>query len=500
MATFTLTNDAWAQIISASPNDQTVQVTTGRARIALGQPHSQGTTIIDSTAPGTIINVPSGQSVFARPYSPGDVTLTPAVITSVVGVLQSKPSGYFEEDAVAALADPRRNKPSASLRQVTARVGFPNAISGGNATAGGRISTFSFVPLDSIQLAFHNGYSNSAVSSVETGAGSACTMFCSVEYPAGTFTQITWAGAASGVIPDNETGFTDIVKLPFTIPAYARFRIAMYQVWSGAGRSVSHSYSNCLDRANGDEYNSPSGNNYTMVSTPYTGTGSNNSAIMPALVLGYSNKIVYGVAGDSISRGVGDLPTPVPMMGGGLFARAMAATGPYINMAVPGERADRYILNSAKRRAIMAAGGMDRAFLQLGINDGSAGRTSAQILADRVTIRGLLGVPVYDTTLTPNTSSSDAYVANQTPKTGEADRLAVNVALRAGVGLTGCFGVIDTAAPVETDTATQSAPVLGGGLWIQRYAYGTGADGIHPTNAAHEAITPIILRFLNLAT
>lgn len=101
MPTFTLTNDAFAEIISFSPNDQTLQVTSGRALISLGA--RNGTAAIDSTAgDGKVISVPSGMSAYVKPYSPGQVTITPAVITTTVGSVQSKPSGYQLFDAAAA--------------------------------------------------------------------------------------------------------------------------------------------------------------------------------------------------------------------------------------------------------------------------------------------------------------------------------------------------------------------------------------------------------------
>ncbi|MET0375649.1 MAG: SGNH/GDSL hydrolase family protein [Rhizorhabdus sp.] len=101
MPTFTLTNDAFAEIITPGPNDQTIQVTSGRALVSLGA--RNGTAAIDSTAgDGKVISVPSGMAAYVRPYSPGQVTITPAVITTTVGSVQSKPSGYQLFDAAAA--------------------------------------------------------------------------------------------------------------------------------------------------------------------------------------------------------------------------------------------------------------------------------------------------------------------------------------------------------------------------------------------------------------
>jgi hypothetical protein len=80
-----------------------------------------------------------------------------------------------------------------------------------------------------------NGYVNgSALQGVETGCGRPLTVALSIQYPAGTFTRLTWAGAAQGVIADNAVGYTDMTPLPVAIRPLARFRIAGdYQYLSG---------------------------------------------------------------------------------------------------------------------------------------------------------------------------------------------------------------------------------------------------------------------------
>lgn len=113
--------------------------------------------------------------------------------------------------------------------------------------------------------------------------------------------------------------------------------------------------------------------------------------------------------GDSIVAGVGDLLAD-PSGGRGLLGRPLAELGPHLDHGVPGDRAAWYAVGSGRRRATMATGGVTSVMLQLGVNDVTAGRSAAQLAADRGAIRALFpGVNVFDTTLTPTTSSADGW-------------------------------------------------------------------------------------------
>jgi len=124
-----------------------------------------------------------------------------------------------------------------TVRHVTNRVGIANQISGSNTQIQARCWQISYEPISAIKVGFANWYVSSVTSGVETGCGSDCTVFMSLEYPRGTFTRLTWAGGAtSGTVTNGTTGETDLVALGFTIPAFAWFRIAAFATWTGAGR------------------------------------------------------------------------------------------------------------------------------------------------------------------------------------------------------------------------------------------------------------------------
>lgn len=379
-----------------------------------------------------------------------------------------------------------------TVRQVTNRTAIPSTKSGGSVNSGWRAWQMSFVPISAIQIIIANFYVSSTTSGVETGAGGVLNCYLSVEYPKGTFTRITWNGGSQfGVIADNSYGATDLFPLGFTIPAFAKFRIAGYNVYPSGGTVLSQNWSNNCDRSGGDEYQTGAGVDNTMNSTVM------GSALvgghLPSAVMALSDRGVWATISDSIGAGVNDM-TFDPSGGRGLFGRSLAKMGPNLNMGIPGDQATQYAVNSTRRRAIMAAAGMTSAILELGVNDLNNARTSAQLLADRVTIRGFFpGVSVFDTTITPSTTSSDGFktAANQTVTNAgnNTQRTTFNDSLRATPPATSA-GIIDIAQVVETSTASELIPVLNGGVWLPGYVGPT--DGIHPSSKGYMASEPLI--------
>lgn len=377
-------------------------------------------------------------------------------------------------------------------RQVTNRTFVPSSISGGNTHNAFRIWQMAYTPITKITIAMPNWYVGSATSGVETGGGSSMTCLLSVEYPAGTFTRITWGdgGQTSGVIADGDTGYA-AMTLPFTIPAFARFRICGDCTWTGAGRAVSVSWSNACDRGNGDEYMVGAGADQTLNST-VLGSGLPNM-FGPIAVIASSDRGAWAVIGDSIYAGVNDTVFD-PSGGRGIVGRPLAKNGPHLNMGVPGDRATWYAANSTKRRAVMTAAGVTSCILGLGVNDIGNARTAANILADRATIRAFFsGLPVFDTTITMNTASGDVWKTASGQTIGNAgqntERVSFNTTLRT-TKVAGCSGVIDIAGPLETNTANERIAIQDGGVWLPGYV-GT-VDGIHPNSAGCQAVEPLV--------
>lgn len=382
---------------------------------------------------------------------------------------------------------------TATMRHVTNRVAIPTAVSGSNTHNSFRVWQISYVPITKIRIAIPNWYVSASPNSIETGAGSAMTCLLSVEYPKGTFTRITWGdgGATSGTIADGDTGYAEMT-LPFTIPPFTYFRIAGDCTWTGAGRALSTTFSNNCDRGNGDEYFVGAGADNTMNST-YMGTATNYAGMfMPIAVMSMSTKAVWAVLGDSIAAGVNDTFFD-PNGGRGIAGRPLAQHVPHMNFGLPGDRADKFIASHDKRLAVLQAAGVTGVILELGVNDLNNARTSANLLADRTTIRGYFPTAtIWDTTITPSTTSTDTFktAANQTVVNSgyNTARTTFNDALRQGLQ-TGSTGVIDVASVIETATTNEVLPTVNGGVWLPGMV--GSADGIHPSTRGYRAIAEL---------
>jgi lysophospholipase L1-like esterase len=380
-----------------------------------------------------------------------------------------------------------------ALRQVSNRVAIFTQKSASQTQSGWRAWEINYVPVVAIRVAIGAWYVPSRGG--ETCLGGPISVRISVEYPRGVFTP-----NYSNIIADCDTGYIDV---PVVIPAYAEYRINGDFYMPAGGTVPSNAWSDNCDRGNGDEYQvGPSGYGHTRDSL-VLGTGP-VGCILPQAVLGLSNKSVWVAVGDSLTAGVND-DVPDPSGGRGLFGRALAKRGPYVNYGVPGDMAALYSQSNNRRLALIRDVGATNAILQLGINDIYSGsRTDKNVIADRATIRSKLismGLRVYDTTLTPVSLSTDNWqtAINQSPAgptTSSPYRIAFNTALRSGALLAqGSSGTLDIARYVETSPTNNAGPVLNGGVFIPGYV--GYADGIHLNPRGLQAIEPMVSQFVS---
>jgi lysophospholipase L1-like esterase len=387
--------------------------------------------------------------------------------------------------------DNRMYQRPATVRQVTGRSFLP-----GNYSATTTMMTRSwqraYVPVSSIEIAIPNWYVDTTTGG-EIGFGGVLTATASVEYPKGTFTRITFNnGAASGTTANFTTLWSDLTPLGFTIPANAYFRIAIYMANPVGLANMNYAYAS--DRGRGDEF-AYNGADHTMDAT-VQGSGT-TSAYYPAAVMAQSDRTVWVSLGDSLTAGINETVTD-PSGGRGFVGRALAKLGPYLNYGVPGDYAQWFVSSHARRIELIQAAGATAAFDLYGSNDIYNGRTSAQLVADRASIRGYLpNINVYDGTVTPRTSSTDGWktAANQTisNSTNNTQRTTFNNAVRAG--LTGSPGFVDIADAVETSTTDEFGPVQDGGVLIPRLlrkADGSSPDGVHLGTEGYRSLETLV--------
>lgn len=407
-------------------------------------------------------------------------------------------STEFGEVLAAArkLLFPKIGGKTPQWRQVTNRVGVSSTYAAGVTTQMSRNWQISHVPLRALKVGWWNGGVDTANargggSGKEAGPGGPATLVVSVEYPLGTFTQLTFAvGGVTGTAADNAIIETDGVDLGFTIPPFRKFRIAMYVAC--ASGTWNRNYNNACDRSHGDEFQFGGSNNTMNASVQGTGT---TSGALPHYVLGLSDLGVWGMVGDSLLSSLGEADFFDPSGGIGFLGRGIAPHFPLMNYGVAGDRADWFVSSHGQRIAGLVAGGVTRMIDEYAINDFNVARTSAGLLADKASIRSYItGIPWFEVTCQPKTTGTFDTAAGQTIWNAGAntERVTHNNALRAGIS--GVEDVIDIASQVETSTSVEVRPVKDGGVWLGGYS----SDGTHQAVKGAFALQPYMINFIGI--
>lgn len=346
-----------------------------------------------------------------------------------------------------------------------------------------------------VQVVPGGGWGASSSGEAVPSGASFSTVTGSIEYPAGTFHQLTWKGSTQltfGLNPTIAAHTSDPCYV--AIPAGAKFYTRIYAnvpsgatVWSIAGgqQGGPDTPGTWMDLANGDaaQYNS---GDLTM-----SGTITDDASISPGQVpilaiLGPTRKATIGGLGDSRMQGWYD--SPVANVGD--FGELMHAVGPNfanINCSVGGDTVGEIVTGtqSSLRRQLLAY--CSHICVELGGNDiQTLSSSAATILGQYQTLlgmKGLVGKPVYFHTLGPASTSSDnwATTANQTVVGGGLlpIRNAVNLAIRQG--LPNAAGFFDPCVYQEFNYLSGG----GTGLWI---AGGITQDGYHMKPAGYVAL------------
>lgn len=311
-----------------------------------------------------------------------------------------------------------------------------------------------------------------------------CTMTGSVEYPAGVMHQLTWGGNATATVTPGQTVLSD--PLAVTIPLGAKFflrryitgaSVAYYNATTAIQNTLTLGFTSqqIADDANGDAI-SYGGADQTMSGT-ITSTDSNGFA-PPCAIVATTTIPSVALIGDSITNGFRDTVQANQGLCG-IMSRAISTRCGTINMGTNGDTALGFVTgtNSARRQAL--AQYCSHVNCEYGINDLLAGQTAAQLQANLQTIWGMFsGKPMYQTTITPNTTSTDSWAttANQTAFAASAARISVNTFIRTVPSpLAGIF-----------DVCTTYESSLNSGLWA---APSVSVDGVHPTAAGYELIS-----------
>ena len=357
---------------------------------------------------------------------------------------------------------------SAYLGQVATRSYIPNNF--GSTQAQARTLHTAMDSITSLQVSYANWQVDTGTGQA-TNPGAVATIKVAIEYPLGTVAgTFLWSGAVSGSIPSGGTLLSD--ALAITIPAGAQFALRPYMTCSG---NVSY-----MRTGSGAQFLSGEALNMGASITDQTagGTITNNSTgsnIYPVAIVAQTTKPTFLLVGDSITAGSND--TTSGQGDTGSLARSIGIASAYINEGVSSDRAMWMSHSYQQRRDLQKY--VSHVIVAYGVNDlASGGRTAAQVYADLKAIWSMFPAKtVLQTTITPSsvtTTDSYATVANQTPHSSNAARVALNGMIRSGPPGGGYIELADQVESVR-DSGVFKAP-------------GYTNDGTHPSPAGYQAI------------
>jgi hypothetical protein len=319
-----------------------------------------------------------------------------------------------------------------------------------------------------LRLVYGNWVTNAGNGDTDASNGGAIPIRAAVEYPAGTITPVFFTGQRDGNLGNGATLTTDPVGV--NIPPNTQFWVRTYlnvpsgykwpQVVNSSGNTLGEGF------AAGD----------------LTAAGSASIArsdsylFAPIAILGRSSATrAVALVGDSIMAGQGDVNDMSIVNGtAGFGSRALTSAGiTWASIALPGEKADTFInapTGSIRRLPIIS--NCTSAVCDYGANDLQPGSSQpyATLTANLVLLWRALavrGMRVWQTTITPNTNSTDnwATVANQTVDTYRSNpiRVQLNDWIRAGAPL-------DPTALTPVAVGTSGALLAGqSGHWLTGY-------------------------------
>lgn len=352
------------------------------------------------------------------------------------------------------------------LGQVATRSAQPTAVLAQTKLMS-RVAMYATEALSSFQLKFGNWYTLASGESTST-IGSAVTYTASIEYPAGTFTQIKWAGSASVVAAiGSDTGLCDAITT--AIPKDAKFFVRVYATTTAAG--IPHS-NQAPWNAGGDA--SVVDGTATDLTMSGTVTGANIQGIFPLCVVQTTTRPSFMFLGDSRSASSG---TQDANGNAGQFGYGIGSSYGYISGSMSGTGAFAMIGAGGTRRNALAQY-VTHVINGMGVNDIFVSGRTLPI------IQSLFNTMAYQmpgkrhilATISPDTTSTDSWAttANQTTLAAESVRVAFNTWAKTLPDP--YFACLDIASVTES----VSAP----GKWNPGYTN----DGLHQNPTAAAAI------------
>jgi hypothetical protein len=392
-------------------------------------------------------------------------------------------------------------KPSSYTGVVATGATIPNTISGSNlqimcrAPMIMRSNVTGKVGFDTPGFYVPGAAAESAGSVNYTCAGS-------LEYPVGTFQQMTSGGGASTslTVPAGGHAVSDLFANP--PPAGAMFWTRLYCTTTGAGRVVYRTIGEnngtaCTVGASGVADQTMSGTVTNNLNTQ--SPASNAGGVLTPVVIGQTNSRSFCLTGDSRTAGTGDTFDGGNNVDVGQLARSIGPFAAYINLGVGSDQAAQYIASHTNRLAL--SGYCSDQIWAYPYNDFYTGGVNAATAEGyATTFKGYFaaGTNVSLVTIMPSTTAASVsittLVANGPQMTATVASTALNFvgevvtiagatpstdngactinAITSGTAFT-CINPLGTGTATATGTVTYTAP------WMDPVNQTITSSGVH---------------------
>jgi hypothetical protein len=332
-------------------------------------------------------------------------------------------------------------------------------------------STNKFIMMRSAHIATENLTSISVAMPV-FAASAICT--ASVEFPAGTFTQLKFLGSVASSGQNFGPFFSDHATV--SIPSGSVFWVRMFINASSATSSIAENPWQNTFLGEACQLSTTTISDLTMGGTI---TNSGAFSVPPAAIVGVTTNPSAMAMGDSICFGIGDTEDSSASVTGfnakvGVIARSFGSTC-FGNYGIPSATAP-------EGQYLRIMGKFTNVYSNYGINNLNAGGQSAATLIAALQLTQNFVRPFtrfFQTTTTPAATSTDGFVtvANQTPFANNAARVTFNDALRAGTTGIALTGFLEVANQLESS--------LDSGVWR---VPGFNFDTEHPSTLGYETV------------
>lgn len=335
-------------------------------------------------------------------------------------------------------------------------------------------------------------FANYTIGTGDQDTANAITVKASIEAPLSTYWPVQFAGEdANGYVTLRPGRF--IVSDPICIPLAAASDIWVNTLVAPVGGTGVYPVGGSMSTGTGSSEWRLAATTTDYTITAPSGTNSAGPGYGPVAIIGRAviDQPVVALIGDSITAGTGDTSYSAWGLGeNGWARRALNNTTPYVFLARSSTLA-RDWPNRGSRYSAKLLNRCTHGVVAFGANDLTASRTLTQLQADLTSIWAAhadRGIKVYQTTVTPNVTTTDSYatLANQTPVASNAVRIQLNDWIRTTPSP--LSGYIETADAVES--------ARNSGKWkVNGSANYATADGLHPSATMHTAMAATMPTF-----